>query len=81
MNAASVVDWNALGKVVLYSLVAGVGVPAVYGLAVLGAARSTDAQRERRGGQATAYALMALLGGAVCLGAIVFGIVLLTQKS
>jgi hypothetical protein len=81
MIAASVVDWSALGKVVLYSAIAGVGVPAVYGFAVLGAARSTDAQRARRGGRATAYALLALLGGAACLAAIAFGIVLMTQKS
>jgi hypothetical protein len=78
---ATVVDWGALGKVVLYSAIAGVGVPAIYGLAVLGAARSTDLQRERRGGPATAYALLALLGGLACLAAIAYGIVLMTQKS
>lgn len=78
---AGVVDWGALGKVVLYSVIAGVGVPAVYGLAVLGAARSTDLQRDHRGSRATAYAVLALLGGLVCLGAIAYGIVLLTQKS
>jgi hypothetical protein len=81
MTLASVVDWGALGKVVLYSLVAGVGVPAVYGFAVLGAGRSVDAQRVKRGGLATAYALLALFGGAVCLVAIAWGIYLLTQKS
>jgi branched-subunit amino acid permease len=80
MLASSVVDWKALGEVVLYSLVAGIGVPAVYALAVLGAARSTDSQRERRGAQATAYAVLALLGGVACLGAIAFGIYLMTQK-
>jgi hypothetical protein len=79
--ASSVIDWDALGKVVLYSVVAGVGVPAVYAFAVLGAGRSMDAQRERRGGLATAYALLALLGGAACLGAIAYGIYLMTQKS
>jgi hypothetical protein len=79
--ADPIVDWSALGKVVLYSVVAGVGVPAVYGFAVLGAARSTDAARDRRNGAATAYALLALLGGAACVAAIVFGIVVLTQKS
>jgi len=78
---AGIVDWGALGKVVLYSAVAGVGVPAIYGFAVLGAARSTDRQRERRGGPATAYALLALLGGLACLAAIAYGIVLMTQKS
>jgi len=76
----SVVDWNALGKVVLYSLIAGVAVPAVYACAVLGAGRSIDAQRVRRGGMATAYAVMALLGGAACLAAIAYGIYLMTQK-
>jgi hypothetical protein len=78
--AASIVDWGALGKVVLYSLVAGLGVPAVYAVAVLGAARSTDAQRSKRGGQATAYALVALLCGVACLVAIGYGVYLLTQK-
>jgi hypothetical protein len=80
MTLASVVDWGALGKVVLYSLLAGVGVPAVYGVAVVGAARSVDAQRDRRGAMATAYGLMAMLGGAICLAAIAYAIYLLTQK-
>jgi hypothetical protein len=81
MSAASIIDWGALGKVVLYSLVAGLGVPAVYSIAVLGAARSTDAQRGRRGGQATAYALVALLCGLACLAAIAYGVYLLTKKT
>lgn len=81
MSAASIIDWDALGKVVLYSLVAGLGVPAVYAFAVLGAARSTDAQREKRGAQATAYALLALLGGIACLAAIAYGVYLLTVKT
>lgn len=81
MLADAVIDWGALGKVVLYSLVAGVGVPVVYAFAVLGAGRSTDAARSHRNGAATAYALLALLGAAACIAAIVFGIVLLTQKS
>jgi hypothetical protein len=80
MMLATVVDWDALGKVVLYSLLAGLGVPAVYALAVLGAARSTDAQRNHRTGVATAYAIVALLGGAICLASIGYGIYLMTQK-
>ena len=80
MSAATVVDWGALGRVVLYSLIAGIGVPAIYSLAVLGAARSTDAQRSHRNAAATAYAILALLGGAVCLAAIAYGIYSMTQK-
>ena len=78
---ASVVDWNALGKVVLYSLIAGIGVPAIYAIAVLGAGRSIDAQRGGRGAVATAYAMIAFVGGAACLGAIAYGVYLLTQKT
>jgi len=81
MNLATVIDWNALGKVVLYSLAAGIGVPAVYAVAVLGAGRSVDAQRGGRGVLATVLALVAFVGGAACLGAIAYGIYLLTQKS
>jgi len=80
--AATVVDWGALGKVVLYSLIAGVGIPAIYAFAVLGAARSTDPHRRDRGGPiGTFYALLAVLGGAICLAAIGYGIYLMTQKS
>jgi hypothetical protein len=77
---ATIVDWGALGRVVLYSLIAGVGVPAVYAMAVFGAGRSSDAQRARRGVAATVYGVLALAGIAACLAAIVLGIVLLTHK-
>jgi hypothetical protein len=80
MLATSVIDWDALGKVVLYSLIAGIGVPGVYALAVLGASRSTDPHRERGGIVSAVYAVLALLGAAVCLAAVVYGIVLMTQK-
>lgn len=79
--SAAIVDWGALGRVVLYSLIAGVGVPAVYALAVLGAGRSTEAQRARRGVAASAYAVLAVVGIAVSLAAVVYGVVLMAQKS
>jgi hypothetical protein len=80
MLSTSVVDWHALGQVILYSLVAGIGVPAIYALAVLGAARSTDPNRERGGVASAVYALLALLGAAACLFAVGYGIYLMTQK-
>jgi hypothetical protein len=79
MIASSVVDWNALGQVVLYSIIAGIGVPAIFALGVLGAARSTDPAR-RGGGASAAYAILALLAAAICLFAIGYGIYLMTQK-
>ena len=80
MLATSVVDWNALGQVVLYSVIAGVGVPAIFSFAVLGASRATDPQRKPSGAAATAYVILALVGAALCVFAVGYGIYLMTQK-
>jgi hypothetical protein len=79
--AASVVDWKTLGEVVLYSLAAGVGVAICFSLAILGATRLADARRDGGGLAAVAYGLLAALGLAATLGAIVIGIVVMTTKS
>jgi hypothetical protein len=78
--AATIIDWGAIGKVVLASLIAGVGVPALFALGVHGVTRSADRRRERRGGVAVVYASVAALAGVVVTGAVVYGIVLMTQK-
>lgn len=80
MLASEVIDWNALGQVVMYSLIAGVGVPAIFAMAVFGAARSTDPHRERGGPAAALYAILALIGAAICVASVVYGIYLMTQK-
>ena len=77
---ATVVDLDAIWQTVWTAALAGVGVVVVYSLAVLGATRSLDMQRARRGGRSAAYGVLALLGGAGTLGAVVFGITLITQK-
>jgi hypothetical protein len=74
------IDWNALLTVIWASLLAGIGVTAAYGLAILGATRAIDYGRSGRVGEATVYALIGLAGIATVLAAIVFGIVVLTQK-
>lgn len=80
MLATDIVDWDALGQVVLFSLAAGVGVPAIFALAVLGAARTTDPHRERGGILSALYAVLALVGAAVCVASVVYGIWLMTEK-
>ena len=74
------IDWNALLTVIWASLLAGIGVTAAYGFAILGATRAIDYGRSGRVGEATVYALIGLAGIATVLAAIVFGIVVLTQK-
>lgn len=78
---ATIVDWAALGKVVVASLAAGVGVSFCFGLAVMGLTRFADMRRDSRGPESVFFALLALAGLAVTLGAIVVGIVVMTKKS
>jgi hypothetical protein len=77
---AKVIDGHAAWQAVWTAAVAGVGVTIVFSLAVLGATRSTDMRRDDRPGQAAAFAVLALLGLAATLGAVVYAITLITTK-
>jgi len=75
---ATIVDTHALVQVVWVSLLAGVGVTSAYGFALLGASRAIESGRDGRVAGAVAYAVVGTLGFAIVIGAIVFGIVILT---
>jgi hypothetical protein len=75
---ATVVDWDALLQVVWVSLIAGVGVTGAWAFAIVGATRSLEYGRDGRTGEALLYATIGVVGFAAVLGAIVFGIVILT---
>jgi hypothetical protein len=79
--AAPVVDWGKLGQVVLYSLGAGVGVAICFALAILGATRFADMRRTDQPVGAVAYAVLAALGLAATLAAVVMAIVVMTTKA
>jgi hypothetical protein len=74
------IDTTGLGEVILYSLVAGVGVTVVFALAVYGATRSTDMRQAGRNAIAMVYGFIAVLGGAATLGAVAYGIYLVQHK-
>ena len=76
-DSTPIVDWSALGQVVLYSLGVGVGVAICFSLAIVGATRWSEL---RRGTGAAGYALLAVLGLAVTVGAAVIAIVVMTNK-
>ena len=78
--ADAIVDWQALGEVILVSFAAGVGVTLAFSLAILGAIRFADMRRDHRIVEATVYAVIGLAGLAVSLASVVIGIVLMTQK-
>ena len=75
---ATIVDWDALLQVIWVSLLAGVGVTGAYGFALLGSTRALESGRQGHLGIAVGYAAVGVIGLAVVVGAIVFGIVILT---
>jgi hypothetical protein len=75
---ATVVDWDALLQVVWVSLLAGVGVTAAWGFALLGATRALENGRDGHLGEAVIYAAVGTAGFAAVVAAIVYGIVILT---
>jgi hypothetical protein len=78
--ASDVVDWGALLEVVYSSLAAGVGVAVAFSIAVAGTTRFADEVRENRMTRAVLFGTLAALGLAICLAAIVLGIVVMTAK-
>jgi hypothetical protein len=79
--ADPVVDWNALGQVVLYSAGVGIGVAICFSLAILGATRFAEQRRaEGKVGPTAGYALLATVGLAATLGAAVIAIIVMTSK-
>ena len=76
---ASIVDTDALLTVVWVSLLAGIGVTAAYGFAILGTVRALELGRSGRPGEAAIFAVVGVVGVAVTIGAIVFGILVLSD--
>ena len=76
---ASIVDTDALLQVVWVSLIAGVGVPSCYALAILGTTRALEFGRNGRPVEATAFAVVGVFGLAVVIASIVFGILTLVN--
>lgn len=78
MELATIIDTDALLQTGLAALIAGVGVALTFSLAILGVAQSTEMSREGRPAAVVAYAVLAVLGMAATLAAIVFGIIVMT---
>jgi hypothetical protein len=78
---AVIVDTGTLAKVIAYALVGGVGVSVVFALAVYCAIRSGDSRRAGRGASSSLYATLAAVAVACAAAAVVYGVVLTTQKS
>ena len=75
----AIVDVGTLAKAVLYSLIAGVGIAAVFGGGVTSAAGLLEAIRARRTAAVVAWGTLVVACAALTLGAIAVGIYAMTQ--
>lgn len=73
------VEWSQLLEVVWVSLLAGVGVTVLFSLVVFGSSRAAEARRE--GGSPALYGALAGLALLSFLGAVVFAITVILDKS
>jgi hypothetical protein len=76
---ASIVDTDALLQVIWVSLIAGVGVPSCFALAILGTTRAVELGRNGRPVDAVFFAVVGVLGLGVVVASIVFGILTLVN--
>jgi hypothetical protein len=78
---AAIVDLGTLAKVVVYSLIAGVGVSVIFGLGVSSAAGLADAVRERRTLASALWGFTAIVCLAGSLAAIALGVLVMSSKA
>jgi hypothetical protein len=80
MTVATIVDWSAVLKTVVSSFIAGVGITLVFSVAIFGAARFADLNRDGRLGSAAAFAALSLVALAAVAAAVAIGIVVMIAK-
>lgn len=77
---ATIVDTNALWQTIAGAFVAGVGTTIVFSLAILGAARFSEASREGHRLHATFFGALMAMGLLATTAAIVVGVIVMTTK-
>ena len=77
---ASIVDTDALLEVIWVSIVAGIGLTAAYGVAIVGASRALDSGRQGHTTGAVVYGALGIVALAVVVVASVYGIETLSDK-
>jgi hypothetical protein len=77
---ATIVDTDVLLKVVGAAFAAGIGISAIFGLVIYGSTRFADFRREGNATGAAAFAIFAAAGSLAFVAAVVYGIVVMTNK-
>jgi prepilin signal peptidase PulO-like enzyme (type II secretory pathway) len=74
------VDTHLLWQVIYVSLLAGVGISALFSFVIVGAARAGDARRAGRGGAAAGWAAVAVLAFVLFAAGVVLGVQAMVEK-
>ena len=74
------IDWAALFEVIWVSLLAGVGVTAIFSLVIYSSGRAADARREGNGGAAAIFGTLAVLAFAIFLAGVIIGVTIMLNK-
>jgi hypothetical protein len=77
---AALVDTAALWKITLIAFGGGVGITAIYGFMITRAGALARARERGQGGAAALNATLVGVCGAICLAAIVLGLIAMTHK-
>jgi hypothetical protein len=77
---ATIVQTNILWRLIVAALAAGIGITAVFGLAIYGSARFLDFRREGRDVVAWAFGAMAVVALAAFGAAVGLGIAVMANK-
>jgi hypothetical protein len=74
------IAWADLAEVVWVSLLAGIGITAVYSLVIYTSGRSADARREGDGTAAAVFAALAILAFALFMAGVIIGVTIMLKK-
>jgi len=77
---ATLVDTGALLRTIAAAFIAGVGVTLIYSLAILGATRFAEMNRDGRPVAAASFGALAIVAVAVAAAAVTIGIIVMTKK-
>jgi hypothetical protein len=80
MPFATVIDWKALGDVVVAALIAAPGLTIAFSLVIVGAARTTEAREAGHGTVAIVWGTVATIAFAAVAAAVAFGLHVMLTK-
>ena len=74
------VEFSQILEVIWVSLVAGIGVTAIYSVVIYGVSLAAEARRDGNGGEATMYGVVAIVAFVVFAAGLIIGLSIVLHK-